>query len=177
MTGRCFIPGNGGDAGIEKCFTVGNDDTGIMGWRMEHTNLQSFFYVPLEAGAYLLFPSINYGNCGRHTIHPTHNEIQILKKKGIQTMKNTEKEIMESNIPETLQAGILERLGEVYSRNGIYREALAREKEAAECLKETLTEEQMAMVEEYHAAISATMGVCELLAYRQGMKDMADILR
>ena len=65
-------------------------------------------------------------------------------------MKNTEKEIMESNIPETLQAGILERLGEVYSRNGIYREALAREKEAAECLKETLTEEQMAMVEEYH---------------------------
>lgn len=92
-------------------------------------------------------------------------------------MKNTEKEIMESNIPETLQAGILERLGEVYSRNGIYRERIRREEELLKQLGETLTEEQMAMVEEYHAAISATMGICELLAYRQGMKDMADILR
>ena len=58
-----------------------------------------------------------------------------------------------------------------------YRAALEREKEAAERLKETLTEEQMAMVEQYHIAISATMGICELLAYKQGMKDMASILK
>ncbi len=35
----------------------------------------------------------------------------------------------------------------------------------------------MAMVEQYHSAISATMGICELLAYRQVMKDMVSILK
>ena len=84
---------------------------------------------------------------------------------------------MEKNILKAFQPNIVERLGEVYWRDNGYRAALEREKEAAERLKETLTEEQMAMVEQYHSAISATMGICELLAYRQGMKDMASILK
>lgn len=79
---------------------------------------------------------------------------------------------MEKNILEAFQHNIMERLGD----DG-YRAALEREKEAAERLKETLTEEQMAMVEQYHSAISATMGICELLAYRQVMKDMVSILK
>ena len=69
------------------------------------------------------------------------------------------------------------KAGEIYWRDDGYREAIEREKEAAERLKETLTEEQMAMVEQYHIAISATMGICELLAYKQGMKDMVSILK
>ena len=84
---------------------------------------------------------------------------------------------MEKNILEAFQPNIVERLGEIYWRDDGYREAIEREKEAAERLKETLTEEQMAMVEQYHAAISFTMGICELLAYKQGMKDMASILK
>lgn len=84
---------------------------------------------------------------------------------------------MEKNIFEAFQPNIMERLGEIYWGDDGYREALEREKEAAECLKETLTEEQMDMVEQYHIDISSTMGICELLAYKQGMKDMASILK
>ncbi len=84
---------------------------------------------------------------------------------------------MEKNILETFQPNIMERLGEIYWRDDRYRKTLEREKEAAERLKETFTEEQMAMVEQYHIAISSTMGICELLAYKQGMKDMASILK
>ena len=53
---------------------------------------------------------------------------------------------MEKNILKAFQPNIVERLGEVYWRDNGYRAALEREKEAAERLKETLTEEQMAMV-------------------------------
>ena len=84
---------------------------------------------------------------------------------------------MEKNILEAFQPNIMERLGEIYWRDGGYREAFEKEKELAGRLKEIFTEEQMAMVEEYNTAISSTMGICELLAYRQGMKDMASILK
>lgn len=84
---------------------------------------------------------------------------------------------MEKNILEAFQPNIMERLGEIYWRDGGYREAFEKEKELAERLKEIFTGEQMAMVEEYNTAISSTMGICELLAYRQGMKDMASILK
>ena len=84
---------------------------------------------------------------------------------------------MEKNILKAFQPNIVERLGEVYWRDNGYREAFEKEKEPAERLKEIFTEEQMAMVEQYHSAISATMGICELLAYRQGMKDMVSILK
>lgn len=84
---------------------------------------------------------------------------------------------MEKDILEAFQPNIMERLGKIYSQNDSYKAALGKEKELAARLKESLTEEQMAMVEEYHTAISSTMGICELLAYRQGMKDMASILK
>lgn len=95
----------------------------------------------------------------------------------MQAMKNIEVDAIENNIPETLRAALLERMGEVYCRNSAYREHIRKEEELLKQLEESLTEEQMAMVEEYHSAISSTMGICELLAYRQGMKDMADILK
>ncbi len=83
---------------------------------------------------------------------------------------------MEKNILEAFQHNIMERLGKFTGGMMVTGRQL-REKEAAERLKETLTEEQMAMVEQYHIAISATMGICELLAYKQGMKDMVSILK
>ena len=88
---------------------------------------------------------------------------------------------MEKNILEAFQPNIVERLGEVYWRDDGYREAFEKEKllveELANRVRETFSGEQMDIVEEYHSAISATMGICELLAYRQGMKDMVSILK
>ena len=69
----------------------------------------------------------------------------------------------------------MERLGECYCQNDSYKQSL--KKKIAGRLKESLTEEQMALVKEYHAAIYGTVGTCELLAYRQGMKDMVPILK
>ena len=84
---------------------------------------------------------------------------------------------MEKNILKAFQPNIVERLGEVYWRDDGYRAAFEKEKELANRVRETFSGEQMDIVKEYHSAISATMGICELLAYRQGMKDMASILK
>ena len=84
---------------------------------------------------------------------------------------------MEKNILKAFQPNIVERLGEVYWRDDGYRTAFEKEKELAERLRETFTGEQMDVVEEYYTAISSAMGICELLAYKQGMKDMASILK
>lgn len=83
---------------------------------------------------------------------------------------------MEKNIFEVFQPNIMERLGECYCQDDSYKQSLLKEKEIAGRLKESLTEEQMSLVEQYHAAIYGTVGICELLAYRQGMRDMANIL-
>ena len=84
---------------------------------------------------------------------------------------------MEKDILEAFQPNIMERLGKIYWQNDSYRAAFEKEKELAERLRETFTVEQMDVVEEYYTAISSTMGICELLAYKQGMKDMASILK
>ncbi len=83
---------------------------------------------------------------------------------------------MEKTIFEAFQPGLIERLGECYCQNEDYKQGVEKEKELGGHLKEALTEEQMGLVEEYHAAIYSTVGTCELLAYRQGMRDMASIL-
>ena len=83
---------------------------------------------------------------------------------------------MEKNIFEAFRPDIMERLGECYSQDDCYKEGIRREAEILKRLEESLTEEQMALVEEYHSSLSATMGICEILAYRQGMRDMAEIL-
>ena len=83
---------------------------------------------------------------------------------------------MDKNIFEAFQPNIVERLGECYCQNDSYKQSLIKEKEIAGRLKESLTKEQMSLMEQYHAAIYGTVGICELLAYRQGMRDMAAIL-
>ena len=102
----------------------------------------------------------------------THNRYN-----GKRTTPKEETKSMEKNILEAFQPNIVERLGEVYWRDDGYRAAFEKEKELANRVRETFSGEQMDIVEEYHSAISATMGICELLAYRQGMKDMVSILK
>ena len=83
---------------------------------------------------------------------------------------------MEKNIFEAFQPNIMERLGKCYCQDDSYKQCIEKEKEIADRLREELTEEQMILVEKYHAAVYNTVGACEILAYRQGMRDMADIL-
>lgn len=71
---------------------------------------------------------------------------------------------------------IMERLGRFYNRDYEYKQALKTESEIAEKLENTLPEEHMELVKKYQTAVAATMGVCELLAYRQGMRDMGAIM-
>lgn len=71
---------------------------------------------------------------------------------------------------------IMERLGRFYNRDDEYRQALKTESEIAEKIENTLSKEHMELVKKYQSAAAATMGVCELLAYRQGMRDMGAII-
>lgn len=71
---------------------------------------------------------------------------------------------------------IMERLGRVYTHNDEYKHVLRKESVLAEELEHTLSKEHLELVKKYQIAVSATMGVCELLAYRQGMRDMGAIM-
>ena len=42
---------------------------------------------------------------------------------------------------------------------------MKEEKEIAERLRESLTEEQKALMDKYHVAVYSTVSACELLAY------------
>lgn len=83
---------------------------------------------------------------------------------------------MEKNIFKAFQPDIMERLGEAYCQNSEYKKSLKREEELSGQLEESLNSGQAVLMKEYYASISATVGICELLAYRQGMRDMTDIL-
>lgn len=71
---------------------------------------------------------------------------------------------------------IMERLGKVYTCDNEYKHFSKEERELAEELERTLSKDHLELVKKYQIAVSATMGVCELLAYRQGMRDMGAIM-
>ncbi len=83
---------------------------------------------------------------------------------------------MNKNILDEFQPAIIERLGEVYNCSSEYKGDIKKEVELFTQLQNILTKEQMNIVEDYQKAVCATMGVCELLAYRQGMRDLVTIL-
>lgn len=83
---------------------------------------------------------------------------------------------MIENIFEAFRPCLLERLGRVYSYNNEYKQNVEKESKLAEELKNTLSREQIELLEKYHTALSATWSTCELLAYRQGMRDFGSIL-
>ena len=83
---------------------------------------------------------------------------------------------MEKNIFKAFQPNIMERLGKCCWQDDNYKQCMEEEKEIAERLRESLTEEQKALMDKYYVAVYNTAGICELLAYRQGMRDMVNIL-
>lgn len=57
---------------------------------------------------------------------------------------------MEKNIFKALQPDLMERLGECYCKDDDYKRSIRREAEISEQLRESLSEEQAALAEEYH---------------------------
>ena len=79
-------------------------------------------------------------------------------------------------ILELFEPCVIERLGDAYNRNDRYKKAIEDETILFTQLQKSLTDEQLKMVMEYNNAVSKTLGICEKLAYRQGMRDFAAIL-
>ncbi len=71
---------------------------------------------------------------------------------------------------------IVERLSKVYNQNEEYRQNIEKENRLEDLLEKAFSGEQLRIVEEYHDAVCATLNICEVLAYRQGMRDLAEIL-
>ena len=83
---------------------------------------------------------------------------------------------MEESILDLFEPCIIERLGNAYNRNEGYKKAIEEETRLFTCLQKNLTEDQLALVNEYGSAVSKTLGICEKLAYSQGMRDLTAIL-
>lgn len=83
---------------------------------------------------------------------------------------------MEEDIFELLDPIITERLSVVYNQDESYKQAMGKEAELYEQLKQKLTEEQGQLLDEYFAAVGATFAICEKITYRQAMKDLASFI-
>lgn len=77
---------------------------------------------------------------------------------------------------DAMQPSILERLSRMYVDDCEYQQSIKNETKLYEQLEKGCSEEQIKMIKEYQSALYATWGICESLAYRQGMRDMAEIL-
>ncbi len=75
-----------------------------------------------------------------------------------------------------MQPNLSERLGRFYSRDCEYKEAIKREMGLFEKLGKSLSEDQLQLIKDYQNAVYATWGICEMIAYRQGMRDMAALI-
>ncbi len=83
---------------------------------------------------------------------------------------------MDINFLEEIQPCIMDRLGRIYNRDSDYKKSIKKETELFNQLEENLTENQIQLVKSYQGALCATLGICEMLSYRQGMRDLAGIL-
>ena len=71
---------------------------------------------------------------------------------------------------------IIERLGLFYNRDAEYTQALKEETELSKQLEEVLPEDTMQLFKEYQNTVYKTWGICEMIAYRQGMRDIMSLL-
>lgn len=81
----------------------------------------------------------------------------------------------EDNV-ELFSLSVTERLENRYAHSEEYKISLKRERELFTQLQQILNEEQLKIVIEYQTAVSSTTGICEKLAYQQGMRDLISIL-
>ena len=82
---------------------------------------------------------------------------------------------MDGDILEDLMPYLTDRLSRAYNKNSEYRQAVENESRIYEQLKEGLTDEQRRQLEGYFSATKETAGVCEKLAYQQGIKDLFSV--
>lgn len=83
---------------------------------------------------------------------------------------------MERNDLTEFNTVVYERLGRLYNRNPEYQKCVEEEKAMFEKLRGRFNEEELLLIQEYHNLTYNTMSICEILAYRQGMRDHAGIL-
>lgn len=83
---------------------------------------------------------------------------------------------MNTEFLNDMQPNLTERLGRFYCRDVEYKEALKRENELFGRLEKSFSEDQLQVMRGYRNAFYATWGVCEIIAYRQGMRDMAALI-
>lgn len=83
---------------------------------------------------------------------------------------------MEKNFLGVYEACLMGRLGQTYNGNRTYREAVRTEEALFGQLWEGLTEEQQGQLNDWRNAMGHSVSICERLAYRQGMRDMATLL-
>ncbi len=89
-----------------------------------------------------------------------------------------EGEIMDKDFLELITEVLLpERLGEVLQKNERYNAAIDKENRLVEQLENRLNEEQKEIFMKYFDAASATEACVEVIAYRQGMKDLLSLFR
>lgn len=84
--------------------------------------------------------------------------------------------MVEKEFFDEMHPSLMDRLGKVYNDDSEYQKAVKKEAESFNQLEKNCTESQLEMVREYRDLIYAAGGVCEMLAYRQGMRDLAEIL-
>ena len=83
---------------------------------------------------------------------------------------------MDTNFLNEIKPIVIERLGRFYNRDFEYKQALKNEAELFNELEKSLSESQFQAVKDYQNAICSTWGICEMISYRQGMRDMAALL-
>ncbi len=83
---------------------------------------------------------------------------------------------MQDNFFDDMQPNIRKRLERFYNRDDAYKKSIEKEEKIFHHLQKIFTEEQFQMIEEYRSVSSATDHIREILAYKQGMKDLASML-
>lgn len=69
-----------------------------------------------------------------------------------------------------------ERMGKILSQNEAYQRLVEEESALLKHLRDVLTEEQAACLEEYHSAAGEVRALAEKTMYRQGIKDLMAFL-
>lgn len=81
-----------------------------------------------------------------------------------------------NNIDKDMEMLIVDRLNDAFQKNAEYHQAVSKEMEIYNKLKEELPEQQQEMLEHYVVSASEAVSVCERIAYKQGARDLFHVL-
>lgn len=83
---------------------------------------------------------------------------------------------MNDNFFKLIEPFLIEYLEKIYNLNTEYKQNIEKESAIFGHLQKNLSDEQKKELDNYYAALCSTMSICQKLAYRQGMRDLAKIL-